>query len=150
VLCIWRKLGFGALPLLCKSCALLLFKLQTWEERERKRTTGAAKGSERGCGKLGSGALSLLCKSCALLLLFNIYKHGKREMKRTTGAAKGSERECGKLGFGALSSLCKSWALLLLSNIQRWEEGEEEDDRCSEGKSKGVGEMKRRYQELDG
>jgi hypothetical protein len=113
-------------------------------KREGKRTTGAAKGSEREYGKLGSGALSLLCKSCALLL-FNI-QHGKREMKRTTGAVKGSQRECGKLGFGALSPLCKSCALLLLSNIQTWEEGEEEDDRCSEGKSKGVGEMKRRYQ----
>jgi hypothetical protein len=92
-----------------------------------------------------------LCSASLVPFFFSsTYKHGKRAMKRTTGAAKGSERECGKLGFGALSPLCKSWALLLLSNIQTWEEGEEEDDRCSEGKSKGVGEMKRRYQELDG
>jgi len=118
-------------------------------KREGKRTTSAAKGSERECGKLGSGAL--LCSASLVPFFFSsTYKHGKREMKRTTGAAKGSERECGELGFGALSPLCKSWALLLLSNIQGWEEGEEEDDRCSEGKSKGVGEMKRRYQELDG
>jgi hypothetical protein len=70
------------------------------------------------------------------------YKHGKREGKRTTVAAKESYREYGKLGSGALSLLCKSCALLLLFNIQTWEKGDEENDRCSEGKSKGVREVR--------
>jgi hypothetical protein len=75
-----------------------------------------------------------LCSASLVHFFSSNYKHGKREGKRTTGAAKGSERECGKLGSGALSLLCKSCALLLLFNIQTWEEGDEENDRCSEGK----------------
>ncbi len=82
---------------------------------------------------LGFRALPL-CSASLVPFFSSNYKHGKREWKRTTGAAKGSERERGKLGSSALSLLCKSCALLLLFNIQTWEEGDEENDRCSEGK----------------
>ncbi len=69
MLCIWRKLGFGALPLLCKSCALLLFKIQTWEERseeDHRCSEGKLKGVREVRVWCFVSALQVLCASSSL------------------------------------------------------------------------------------